>query len=140
MRRCSDIALAVNHVADVNADFKFNPPIGRDVMVALGQGALDFDGTLRSLQGAAEFDEESVTDGFDLGSVEPGKDFAKEPTMFFQQFESESIVALGQRAVAHHVCEHDGGEFPLPHIGAHGSVNSTVRINTANGEPVSTAC
>ena len=33
--------------------------------------------------------------------------------MFFEQFESESIVALGQRAVAHHVSEHDGGEFPL---------------------------
>ena len=33
--------------------------------------------------------------------------------MFFEQFESESIVALGQGAVAHHVSEHDGSEFPL---------------------------
>ena len=71
------------HVADVNADFEFNPPVGRDVMVALGEGALDFDGTLRSLQGAGEFDEESVADGLDLGAVEPGKDFAEEPPMLF---------------------------------------------------------
>jgi len=97
----------------VNADFEFNPPIGRDVMVALGQGALDFDGALRRFQRAAEFDQESVTDGFDLGTVELGKDFAQEPTVFFEQFESESIVALGQGAVAHHVSEHDGSEFPL---------------------------
>ena len=33
--------------------------------------------------------------------------------MFFEQFESESIVSLGQGAVAHHVSEHDGSEFPL---------------------------
>jgi len=100
---------------------------------------VDLDSTLRGLQGAAEFDEESVADGFDLGAVEPGKDFAEEATMFFEQFESELIVALGQRAVAHHVREHDGGEFPLLYIGAHGSVNSIVRINTKKGGPVSTA-
>ena len=84
-----NIAVAMNHVADVNADFEFNPPVGRDVMVALGQGALDFDGALRGFQGAAEFDEESVANGFDLGAVEPGKDFAEEPAVFFEQFESE---------------------------------------------------
>ena len=82
-------------------------------MIALRQCALDFNGALRGLQGAAEFDEESVTDGFDLGTAEPGKDFTKEATVFFEQFESEPIVALGQGAVAHHVSEHDGGEFPL---------------------------
>jgi hypothetical protein len=103
----------VNHIADVNAYFEFNPPVGRDIMIALGQGALDFNGTLRGLQGAGEFDEESVANGLDLGAVELGKDFAQEPAVFFEQFESEPIVALGQGAVAHHVSEHDGGEFPL---------------------------
>jgi hypothetical protein len=104
---------AVNHVADMNADFELNPPVGRDVMAALGQSTLDFDGALRGFQGAAEFNEESIANGLDLGAVEPGKDFAKEPAVFFEQFESEPIVALGQGAVAHHVSEHDGGEFPL---------------------------
>src|SRR5213595_854683 len=45
--------------------------------------------------------------------LNPGKISREEPAMFFEQFESELIVALGQRAVAHHVSEHDGGEFPL---------------------------
>ena len=121
----------MNHVADVNADFEFNPPVRRDVMVALGQGALDLNGTLRGLQGAAEFDEESVTDGFDLGAVEPGKDFAEEPTMFFEQFESESIVALCQRAVAHHVSEHDGGELAL--LGVLGR-HERIKAETARNE------
>ena len=51
-----NIAIAVNHVADVNAYFEFNPPVGCDVMIALRQCALDFNGALRGLQGAAEFD------------------------------------------------------------------------------------
>src|SRR2546430_7407021 len=33
--------------------------------------------------------------------------------MFFEQFERERLVALGERAVAHHVREHDGREFAL---------------------------
>jgi hypothetical protein len=33
--------------------------------------------------------------------------------MFFEQLLPELLVALGKRAVAHHVGEHDGGEFPL---------------------------
>jgi hypothetical protein len=60
----------------VDADLKFNPTVGRDVMVTLGQGALDFNGALRRFQRAAELNEESVTDGFDLGAVKAGKNFA----------------------------------------------------------------
>ena len=33
--------------------------------------------------------------------------------MFFEQLEGEPVVALRQRAVTHHVGEHDGGEFTL---------------------------
>src|SRR6185436_14256545 len=96
-----------------------------------GEGTLDFDGTLRGFQGAAEFDEESVTDGFDFSAVEPGKDFAEQPAVFFEQFESEPIVALGQRAVAHHVGEHDGGEFPLLFVlGRH----ERIKAETARNE------
>src|SRR3954451_9113934 len=107
------VAVAVNHVADVDADFQFNPPVRCDVMIALRQGALDFNGALRRFQGAAEFDEKSIANGFDLGAVEPGKNFTEKATVFFQQFDSELIVTLGQGTVAHHVSEHDGGKFPL---------------------------
>ena len=66
----------------------------------LARRALNLNGTLRRLQRAGEFDQESVTDGLDLGAVEPGKDFAKQPAVFFEQFESEPIVALRQGAVS----------------------------------------
>ena len=54
--------------------------------------------------------------------------------MFFKQFQSESIVALGQGAVAHHVSEHDGSEFPLLCVlGRHERTKAeTARNETAN--------
>jgi hypothetical protein len=33
--------------------------------------------------------------------------------MFFEQFKRELLVVLGERAVANHVREHDGGELAL---------------------------
>ena len=33
--------------------------------------------------------------------------------MFFEQFEGKLIVTLSQRAVTHHVGEHDGRQFTL---------------------------
>ena len=54
--------------------------------------------------------------------------------MFFEQFESESIVALCQGAVPHHVSEHDGSEFPLLCVlGRHERTKAeTPRNETAN--------
>ena len=63
----------MHHIADVNADLDFDAPVGRHVVVALGQRALDFDGALRRFQRAVELDQESVADRFDLGAVEPRK-------------------------------------------------------------------
>ena len=34
----------MHHVPDVDADLQFNPPVGGDVVIALGKGALDFAG------------------------------------------------------------------------------------------------
>ena len=39
--------------------------------------------------------------------------------MFFEQLQRERLVALRQRAVAHHVREHDGGELALFGVAAH---------------------
>jgi hypothetical protein len=38
---------------------------------------------------------------------------------------------LRQRAVAHHVREHDGGQLALFCVGSHGSVNPIFRIKAA---------
>ena len=119
----------MDHVANVNADFEFNPSVVSDVMVALGQGALDFDGALRRFQRTTEFDEERVTDGFDLGAVKAGKNFPQQLAMFFEQRERELIVALGHRAVAHHVGEHNRGQPSLFVIGAHRQALITLASN-----------
>src|SRR5438309_1085605 len=39
--------------------------------------------------------------------------------MFLQQFQRELVVALCERAIAHHVGKHNGREFPLLSLGAH---------------------
>ena len=113
-----NIAAAMNHIADVNADFKFDAPVGRDVVIPLGQGALDLDRALRRFQRAAEFYKESVTDGFDFGARKARKDLAQQLAMFFKQLQRKPVVTLRQRAVAHHVGEHDGGQLAL-FLGAH---------------------
>ena len=67
------------------------------------------DGALRRFQRAVELDQETVTDRFNFGAVKAGKNFAQQLPVFLQQFERQLVVALGERAVAHHVGEHDGG-------------------------------
>src|SRR5437667_264580 len=93
----------MHHVANVNADLQFDAPVGAHVVVALGQRPLDLDRALGCFQRAIELDQESVTDRFDLGAVKARKDFPEQPAMFLQQFQRELVVALRERAVAHHV-------------------------------------
>src|SRR5207237_10325353 len=73
----------------------------------------DFNGALGRFQSAVEFDQKSIPYRFNLGAVEARKDFAQQLSMFLQQFLRKLVVALRERAVAHHVCEHDGREFAL---------------------------
>ena len=95
-------------------------------MIALGQRALDFDRALGRFQRAIEFDQESVTDCFNLGAIEARKGFAEQPPMFLSQFQRQLVVALRQRGVAHHVCEHDRGELALFAGCAHGPSLTTL--------------
>ena len=101
----------MHYVANVNTNLKLDASIRRDVGVAFGQCALDFNGALRCFQRTPEFDQEGVTDGFYFSAVKPRKDFPKQPAMFLQQFLGKLFVTLAQRAVAHHVGEHDRGQF-----------------------------
>ena len=107
--------------------------VGGSIGIALGQRSLDFNRALRCFQRTPEFDQERVTNGFYFSAVKPRKDFPKQPAMFLQQFLGKLFVALAQRAVAHHVGEHDGGELALL-IGAHFLVsafpNSRLRRDT----------
>ena len=66
----------MHYIADVNADFKLDSSVGRDVVISFGQGALDFDGALGRFQRAPKFDQESVADRFDFGAVKLWEKFA----------------------------------------------------------------
>src|SRR2546427_11379907 len=114
----------MHHVANVNSNLEFDAALSADVVVALGQRALDFDGALRGFQRAVELDQESVTDSFDLGAVEARKDFAEQLAVFLQQFQSQLVVALRQRSVPHHVSEHDGRKLALFGVSAHWSATT----------------
>ncbi len=108
----------MHHIADMNADSHLDLAVRRRIGIALGQRSLDFNRALRRFQRAPKFDQERVANGFYFSAVKPRKDFPKQPAMFLQQFLSKLFVALAQRAVAHHVGEHDGGQLALL-LGAH---------------------
>jgi len=90
-----------------------------DVVIALGQRALNFNGALGRFEGALELDQESVADGFNLAAIKPRKQRAQQAPMFFQQLDRQRLIALRQCAVADHFGEHDGGQFALFGVGVH---------------------
>ena len=68
-----DIAIAMHDVPEMNSDPQFNSTLARDVVIALRERPLNLDRTLHRLEGAVELEQESVTDGFNLGAVKRGK-------------------------------------------------------------------
>ena len=103
----------MDYVADVNADSNLDLAVCGSIGIAMGQCSLDFNRALGCFQCTPEFDQEGVANGFYFRAVKPRKDFAKNLSMFLQQFLGKFFVALAQRAVADHVGEHDGGQSAL---------------------------
>jgi hypothetical protein len=68
---------------------------------------LDVDGTAGSFEGTGKLYEETVTHGLDLPSAMLPKRLPQQLAVFVQKFESDCLVFLRQRAVSHHVGEHD---------------------------------
>ena len=107
------VARAAHHVAQMDADADAHLPFGGLRLVALGQRPLDFHRAPHRRQRAGELDEETVAGRLDFRPLMFGKQAAQDAPMFFKQLQRERLVALGERAVAHHVREHDGGELAL---------------------------
>ena len=74
------------------------------------ESALNLDGTAGTRECAGKLDEESVADGFDLPPAMPGKHVPQQVAVLVEKVERERLVLLRQRALAHHVCEHDGSK------------------------------
>jgi hypothetical protein len=123
----------MDHVANVNTDSHLDLAVRGSIGIAMGERSLNFNRALRCFQRTPEFDQERIPDRFNLSAVKPRKDFAKQLAMFLQQFLGKLFVPLAQRAVAHHVGEHDRGQLALL-IGAHFRVsafpNSRLRRDT----------
>jgi len=97
------IAAAMHHVTNVDADLELDSPLGGDVVITVRQRTLDFDGALRCLERAVEFDEKRIADGLDLSAVEARKKRTQQLSVLLEQLDRELVVTLRQRAIAHHV-------------------------------------
>jgi hypothetical protein len=51
--------------------------------------------------------------GLNLASAVLREDGAHDAPMYLEQFQGECLVSLDQRAEAHHVREHDGGQLAV---------------------------
>ena len=58
-----------NHVAQMDADAKLNPPVGRDACIALDHAGLHFDRAARRVDHATEFSDEPVPGALDNSAV-----------------------------------------------------------------------
>ncbi|MCI0696185.1 hypothetical protein L0337_29805 [candidate division KSB1 bacterium] len=120
---------AMHHVAKMQADAEDDVPVRRIGLVSLMQRALNFHTALYSFQRAVKLHKERVAGGLNLPAVMPGKNAAHQPAMLFKKLERQCLVFLRERAVAHHVREHDGCQPPplLECIGHSGFVYERLR-------------
>src|ERR1700722_2397983 len=61
-----------DRVAQMRADAKFNPPVGRDARVALDHSGLHFDRAARRIDHTAEFSDEPVAGALDDSAMVRG--------------------------------------------------------------------
>src|SRR5256885_2472538 len=74
------------------------------------ESALDLDGTAGAGECAGKLDEETVANGFDLPPPMLAKYVPQQVAVLVEKVERERLIPLRQRAVAHHVGKHDGGQ------------------------------
>src|ERR1700720_3736159 len=76
-----------------------------------GQRLLEFDRAIHRGHRAGELDQKAVAYRFYLLSLMFEECGPQESAVFLEQLQRQPLVALRQRAVAHHVREHDRGKL-----------------------------
>jgi hypothetical protein len=114
-----NIAVAHHNIANMDADSNAYLPLIGAAQVAFLQGALNLDGAFDCGKRAGEFQQEPVPCGFHFAAVVRREDIANDAPVFFEQFQRQCFIALGQRAEAGHVGEHDRRQLALLGIMAH---------------------
>jgi hypothetical protein len=120
-----DVATAHFHVTEMEADAHLDAPLGRRGRVALYDRLLNLKGAAHRLQRAGEHHQETVADLFDFAPAVLRKDRPQQLLLLVEQRQRQRLVALRQRAVAHHVGEHDGSELAVLLLVRHASARVT---------------
>ena len=97
-------------ITQMQTDSHLDPTFRRHRVVAIVKGLLDVEGTASACERAGKLDEETVTYGFNLPPAMLGKYVPQQVSLLVEKIERERLVLLRQRAVAHHVSEHDAGQ------------------------------
>jgi hypothetical protein len=104
------LAGAVLHVAQVDADAQLHAPGGGRRGVVPGKAPLDRQRALDRGQRAGELDEERISHRLDLVPAVARQDLPHPGAMLLQQLDRQGLVPVRQRAVADEVGEHDRRE------------------------------
>ena len=107
------VAVALlDHVAEMDADPKFDALVGRDPSVALDHRPLDFNGAVHRVDDTAELDDAAVAGALDDATMMHGDGridqvAAQRP----QPRQNPVLVGSGKPRIADHVGHQDRGEF-----------------------------
>ena len=134
------------HIAEVNANSNLQLSVFRSAQVAPGQRLLEFDRAFHRGHRTGKLNQKGVAYRFYLLSLMFEERGPQERAVFLEQFQRQPLVALRQRAVTHHVGEHDRGELALfgpfdSHLSRHqpDDQNSRLRLplwtSLCNAEP-----
>ena len=107
------IAVALlDHVAEMDADPKFDALVGRDPGVALDHRPLDFNGAVHRVDDAAELDNCAVAGALDDASVVHGDGRVDQVASERPQpRQNPVLVGSGKPRIADHVGHQDRGQF-----------------------------
>src|SRR3984893_3794217 len=108
-----NVAAAVNDIAQVDANSNLQLSVCGSVQVPSGQRLLEFDRAIHRGHRAGELNQKAVAYRFYLLPLMLEERGPQESAVFIEQLHRKPLVALRQRAVAHHVREHDRGELAL---------------------------
>ena len=115
------IAVALlDHIAQMNADTKFDAALRRKTSISLHHAALHFECAAHSVNNAAKFDDGTITRALDHAPMMHGDDWIDQVAAEGPKSRQGAIlVRSDEAAVAHHVRDQDCRDFP-PFAHRHG--------------------
>ena len=115
-----EIVAIDDDVAEIDADAELDVPVFGNPGIALRHAALDFDGTARRIEDAAELDQKAVAHHLEDAPAMLGDGGIEElAAMLPKRAERSLFVGLHEAAVAHHVGGQDRRQSAMNVLFAH---------------------